>query len=182
MDDAQIAALTSAEAGAELARMTAVTNPPPPIAPSTAADARRRLDALTTDAAWGKRFLAGNMAARSEFADLSARVASGDHIVDALAGTAPPQQEFETTVDGALPRRVVAEVVADMRENGISDGAIEQALRGTKVTRVEFEATRQLQRIKHSDPIWTKNLLSGGVQEKREHMLMSIILSADIAE
>jgi hypothetical protein len=174
--------LSPVEAAAKLAAMSAAASPPPPIEPATAADARRRLDALAGDQAWGARFLAGDAEARREFGELSALVAAGDDAADAINGTAPPPQVLETTVDGALPRHAVNDFIADMRAAGISDDSTAQAIRGDSVSRQEVEAVRQLQRMRHSDPEWCKRLLSGGAAERREHTLMSIVLSAPIKD
>jgi hypothetical protein len=174
--------LSPAEATAKLAEMTAAANPPPPIAPSTAADARRRLDVLVADAVWGKKFTSGDAEARRTFAELTAKAAEADDVAQALDGTAPPQRVLETTVDGALPRHVVAEAVADMRAAGISDAAIAQAVRGDPVSRQEAEAVRHFQRMRHGDPEWCKRLLAGDYAATREHKLMAIVLSAPIKD
>jgi hypothetical protein len=171
-----LSALSPGQASAKLAEMT----PPPPIVTATAADARARLDVLTKDQAWGKSFLDGNAEARRLFAELSAQVAAGDDVQQALDGTAPPQQVLETNINGSLSRRVVAEVVADMRANGLSDGVIWEAISGKPVSRAEFEAVKQYQRAKHGDPEWVARFLKGGYAERREHMLMSIVLSSEI--
>lgn len=176
-----IATLSPAEATAKLAEMTAAASPPPPLAPTTATDARRRLDALSGDKAWGKLFLSGDMTARREFADLSAMVAAGDDVADAIDGKAPPPQ-FETTFGGEQPRRVVNEVIADMREAGLSDAAIGEAIRGDPISKQEVEQVRQMQRMRLGDPDWCKRLLAGDYAARREHILMSIVLTAPIKQ
>src|SRR5262249_45793188 len=100
----EIRAMAPEEAGARLADMAAEANPPPPIAPATAADAKRRLAVLQKDATWSARFLEGGAEQRKEFAALVAKVAEGDSAVDALNPS--PSEEFTIplTKGGELPR------------------------------------------------------------------------------
>lgn len=172
--------MTPAEAGARLAEMAAAASPAPPLAPTTAADARARLDVLTKDAAWTGRFMSGNVEARREFAELTAKVAGGDDVADALDGAPMSERLFETTMNGALSSRVVNEVVASMRELGISDGAIEEQLRDKPVTRSDRAATEAFRNMRHGDADWCKRLISGDAAAKREHILMCSILSREV--
>jgi hypothetical protein len=177
-----LSALSPGQATAKLAEMSAAASPPPPIAPATAADARARLDVLTKDQAWGKSFLDGNADARREFASLIEQVTAADDVQQAIDGTAPPAQPLETNINGSPSRRVVAEVIASMRQNGIADDVIAQTLRGDPVTRAEFEAVKQYQRARHGDPDWVSRLLKGGYAERREHELMNIVLSSEVRD
>src|SRR5262245_38855518 len=59
----EIRGMTPKEAGAALEQMKAAK----PVSPATAADARKRLDALSRDATWGQKYIAGDPAARAEF-------------------------------------------------------------------------------------------------------------------
>ncbi len=66
--------------------------------------------------------------------------------------------------------------------NGVSDGAIGEALRGDPVTRAEMAAVQAFKNMRHGDPEWVSRLLKGGYAERREHELMSIVLSSEIRE
>ena len=123
----------------------------------------------------------GDADARRQFAELTAAVAAGDDVADAIAGKEAPAQILETTVGGELPRRHLADLVADMRRDRILDGAIAEAIEGSPVTRAVAEAARQFQRMKHTDPDWCDRLLRGEYSAVREHKLMCIILSSPIA-
>ena len=173
--------LTPAEAGAALAAMDAGANPSPP-AVQDAQDARARLDLLSRDATWANRLFNGDVAARKEFDDLVAASAAGDNVDDAIAGIEEPAPIFETTTGGQLPRRVVNEVIASMRDAGVSDGAIGQALRGDSFSREEVAAVTALRAKLHGDADWVKRLLSGDYAAKREHLLMSIVLSSPVSD
>jgi hypothetical protein len=162
--------------------MSAAMAPPaPPLEPATASDARRRLDLLTKDPSWGAKYLGADPAARREFAELHEKIAAGDPVADAIAGTAPAAGEFETTTDGQLPRHALAQTVASFRELGLNDAIIEQALKGGGETPESIAATRVLLNQRKSDPAWRERLLAGGMSERRELQLMSIILAGEPA-
>jgi hypothetical protein len=174
--------MTPAEAGAALAKMQADASPPPPLVPATAADARARLDILSKDKGWADRLFAGDVTANREFKDLTALAGSADDTAEAIAGTTSPQPLFETTTGGQLPRRHVNEIVASMREAGLSDGAIGEALNGGKVTRAEMAAAKAFKNMRHGDAEWVKRFLAGSYAERRENMLLSIILTSEIKD
>ena len=70
-------AMSGAEAGAALAKMTAeFRGAPPSDKPTTPAKAQSRLNQLTADKAWADRLAKGDVAARREFTELTAQVAN----------------------------------------------------------------------------------------------------------
>jgi hypothetical protein len=97
-------AMTPEQATAALAQMQTATNPPPPVVPVDAQDARARLDALSRNPSWAQRLFSGNVEARREFNELVAKAAGGDDVGDAIAGIVEPAAPlFETTANGELP-------------------------------------------------------------------------------
>jgi hypothetical protein len=185
--DPAIASMSPAEATAALAAMGTASNPAPPIAPpiapATAQEERAQLNALARDSTFAAALFGGDRAARAQFDRLVQLKNDADVVGDALAGVDQPQpQIFETLAHGQIPARDVKAVIEDMRLAGISDGSIEEALRGTPVTAREYAAETALQASKHGDPLWVKNFLAGNYAEKREATLMSIVLSSPIAE
>jgi hypothetical protein len=182
MDDATISSMSPAEATAALNAMETANNPAPALVPQDAQDARAQLNLLSADPNWSRALFAGDRAVRDQFEKLTKMVSDADVVGDAIAGIEEPQQIFETTTGGQLPSRAVKAVIDDMRLAGISDGSIEEALRGTPVTAREYAAVTALQAAKHGDPVWVKNFLAGNYAEKREATLMAIVLSSPIAE
>jgi hypothetical protein len=177
--------LTPDEATAALAKMQTDLHPPAPIKPEDAQGARQRLSDLSKDATWTKQLFAGDPAATKTFHELVALSESGDAVGDQLAGIVEPSETqpiFSTTVDGEWPRRVVTEVVSDLRSAGLGDQAIEQAVNGGSVSRAEFLAAQSLQSTLHSDADWRARFLAGDYQAKRDQLLLSVILSCEIAE
>jgi hypothetical protein len=155
---------------------------PPSVTPNVAATARAKLDGLTSNAEWAGKYLAGDVAARHEFADLTAAIAAGDDVSAAINGTATAPPAMETVFDGQLPSRATADVVNLLRENGLSDGAIGEAFNGAKISREVAEQARQLQRMRHGDRDWVAQLLSGDHAARREQLLLSIVLSGEISD
>jgi hypothetical protein len=177
--------LTPAEATAALEKMQAEMHPLAPIAPQDAQGARQRLGELSKDASWTRQLFAGDPVATKTFHELIALSESGDDVGDRLAGIVEDpatQPIFSTTVDGEWPRRVLTEVVSDLRSAGLGDQAIEQAIYGGSVSLAEFQAAQSLQSALHSDPDWRARFLSGDYAAKRDQLLLSVVLSCSIAE
>jgi hypothetical protein len=148
---------------------------PTPVPPS----ANAQLDSLVHDPAWAKRFFDGDPAARTQFNDLTGKVAAVRDDVDAaIAGTAiAPSPLVETVVDGELPFHARSAVIEGMRATGLNDATIAEALKGEPVTRVEVEAAKRYQAMRHADPEWVSKLLKGDWQARKEQLLLSIILT-----
>jgi hypothetical protein len=171
-------------ATAKLEAISAALHPAPPASPTTPTEARARLDHLTTDKQWAAKFEAGDADTRREFDTLTALVAEarpGDRLDDVLAGTATLPL-IETVTAGQLPTIKLMSAVDGLREAGISGDAIRQAVNGVKVSRIEYEAGKQLHAQRVSDAEWRKRLLAGDASARREMTLMSIVLSSEIAE
>jgi hypothetical protein len=175
--------MTPAEAGAKLQEMAAAANPPPPLVPEDRQDARQRLDLLAKDASFAARLFNGDVATRKIFDDLVAADANGDPIGDILAGIEEQSPRvFETTQGGELPPRHVAEVIKSMRESGLDDRSIEQALRGIPVTRAELALTKAFESRCRGDADWCRRLLSGDFAARRDLVLMSVIFNSPVAD
>jgi hypothetical protein len=178
-------ALTPAEATAKLQQMQEALHPPPPPNPTDAQGARQLLDKLTKDSSWAAALVRGDPQANKQFADLTKMVADADDVRDRLAGIVEPETGtpiFETTIDGQWPRRVVAEVVTDLTAAGLDPGSVEMAINGGTVSAAEFRAAQALQSTLHSDPNWRERFLANDYTAKKQQLLLSVILSCEIAE
>jgi UDP-N-acetylmuramyl pentapeptide synthase len=140
------------------------------------------LDALSADPEWSKAFFAGNPDARAEFSRLTAQVAAGNPTADALAGAKPAETfEFETTVAGELNTRNRADAVAGLRELGLDDATVTQALDGAPVSAQEVAMAKMMKVAKLSDAAWTDRWLKGGLLERSEMTKINVILSGAAA-
>jgi hypothetical protein len=175
--------MTSAEVAAKLAGMDAAIHPPPPLIPQDAQDARMQLDLLSRNASWAESLLKGNVETRKQFDELVAKAAGGDDTADMVANIVeltPPL--FETTANGELPRRHVEGTIAALRDAGLSDGAIEQAVNLPPISRTEFMAAQAFQAKLHGTAEWRSKLLSGDYEATRQHNLLCVLLSSPIKE
>jgi hypothetical protein len=175
--------MTPAEVAAKLAGMDAAIHPPPPLIPQDAQDARMQLDLLSRNASWAESLLKGNVETRKQFDELVAKAAGGDDTADMVANIVeltPPL--FETTANGELPRRHVEGTIAALRDAGLSDGAIEQAVNLPPISRTEFMAAQAFQAKLHGTVEWRSKLLSGDYEATRQHNLLCVLLSSPIKE
>jgi hypothetical protein len=175
--------MTPDQATAALAAMDAAIHPPPPVVPADAQDARARLDVLKRDASFANALFSGSIAARKEWDELTAKAAGGDDVGDAVAGIvelAVPL--FETTANGELPRRHVEGAIAALRDAGVNDASIEQAINLPPISRAEHAAAVAFKNMRQGDADWVKKLLANDYTARREHTLMCVLLSSPIAE
>jgi hypothetical protein len=175
--------MTPAEVAPKLAGMDAAIHPPPPLIPQDAQDARMQLDLLSRNASWAESLLKGNVETRKQFDELVAKAAGGDDTADMVANIVeltPPL--FETTANGELPRRHVEGTIAALRDAGLSDGAIEQAVNLPPISRTEFMAAQAFQAKLHGTAEWRSKLLSGDYEATRQHNLLCVLLRSPIKE
>lgn len=190
MTDVPIHEMSPEQATAKLAEMQAAhdarTAPPVPTdKPTDAAGARARLDHLTADKSWSERYLKGGVDETREFKELTAIVASADPAVRldrVLAGEVHNNSVIETVSGDELSTSKLAIVVEGLREVGISDEAIKEAINGGKNSAVIHRATQELKTKLFGDQAWVKRYLEGGQAERRQATLISIILSGEVAE
>ena len=179
----QIYAMTPEEAGAALAAMDRAIHPPPPVVPQDAQDARATLDLLSRDAAFARELFSGSIEARKRFDELVAKSAAGDSVGDAVVGIVEPAVPlFETTANGELPRRHVEGAIAALRNAGLNNASIEQAVNLPPISRAEFMQAQALQTRLHGTAEWRGKLLSGDYEATRQHNLLCVLLSSPIAE
>ena len=175
--------MTPDQATAALAAMDAAIHPPPPLVPQDAQDARAQLDLLTRNPSWAESLLKGNVETRKQFDELVAKAAGGDSVSDAVVGVVEPVEPlFETTANGELPRRHVEAAISGLRDSGLNDASISQAVNLPPISRSEFMAAQALKAKLHGTAEWRGKLLSGDYEATRQHNLLSVLLSSPIAE
>jgi hypothetical protein len=150
--------------------------PAPAAPPATPAEAATRLTALKADPKWTSALLAGGPAQTREFHSLHELVAKGDSIDQAMSGVLPAG----IIRDGA---QVEMTGTAEMlRELGIRDDIIREALQGPTETKAWYDETARWKKDAMSKPEWVKRLMSGDVEARRHLMLANIILTGGIKE
>src|SRR5262249_23707667 len=100
----------------------------------------------------------------------------------AIAGIVEPETAsgFQTRVAG-MSRHNLADFVTDLRSSGLDDAAISQAVNGGTVSLAEYRAAEALQSTLNSDPALRARFLSNDYTAKKQQLLLSVILSCDIA-
>jgi hypothetical protein len=159
--------------------------PAPPDKPTDAAGARAKLDALTADKSWSERYLKGGVNEAREFKELTAMVASADpatRLERVLAGEIHNNSVIETVSGDELSTSKLAIAVEGLREVGISDEAIKEAVNGGRNNAVIHRATQELKTRLFSDQAWVKKYLEGGAAERKQATLIAIILSGEVAD
>jgi hypothetical protein len=183
MTTEQIYSMTPEQAGAALKAMDAAIHPPPSVVPQDAQDARQQLDLLSRNASWADSLFKGNVETRKQFDELVAKAAGGDDVADAVVGIVEPTTPlFETTANGELPRRHVEGTIAGLRDSGLNDESISQAVNLPPISRAEFMQAQALKSQLHGTAEWRSKLLSGDYEATRQHNLLSVLLSSPIAE
>lgn len=151
-------------------------------APTTASEAAALLNARTADPAWSGKLMAGDLAIRKEFNDLSTLVASADTAEEALAGK-HSQSFVWTGENGQLAPQQLARGIEVLRgEMGLSDAVIAQVLAGedAPVTRAEHDAAKRLLAQRQNDQGWTEKLFKNDADVRREFALISVILNSTV--
>jgi hypothetical protein len=96
-----------------------------------------------------------------------------DPIAALIAGRPAPN---EVKVAGATTSREMAIAIAQLREEGITDGQLHQLLTDHPATPEEIAAVARLQAQLHGTREWVAKLLAGDAEAKREQLLMSMVL------
>jgi hypothetical protein len=98
-----------------------------------------------------------------------------------LAGTAE-RPMIETVTDGQLSTGKLMSAVDGLREVGLSDDVIREAINGGKNSAAIHRATQELKTKLFSDPAWLKRYLDGGAAERKQATLIAIVLNSEVAE
>jgi hypothetical protein len=179
----QARSMTPEQATAQLAAMDRAINPGPSVVPVDAQEAKQQLDMLSRNASWADSLLKGNVETRKQFDELVAKAAGTDSVGDAVAGIVEPVTPiFETTVNGELPRRHVERTISALRDAGLNDESISQAVNLPPISRAEFMQAQALQSRLHGTAEFRSKLLSGDFEAVRQHNLLCVLLSSPIQE
>ena len=142
-----------------------------------------QLDMLSRNASWADSLFKGNVETRKQFDELVAKAAAANDTEDMVAGIIEPAAPlFETTANGELPRRHVEGTIAGLRDSGLNDASIAQAVNLPPISRAEFMAAQALKAQCHGNAEWRSKLLSGDYEATRQHNLLAVLLSSPIAE
>ena len=159
-------------------------HPPPSVSPGGCSRRPRQLGLARQRNTCGLQSLfQGHVATRRSSTSSWPRLAGGDDVGDAVAGIIEPSTPpFETTANGELPRRHVEGTIASLRDSGLNDASIEQAINLPPIIRAEFMQAQALKCAALWHGEWRSKLLSGDHEATRQHNLLCVLLSSPIAE
>lgn len=144
--------------------------------PTTPEGAHARLAELTGNAAWGAKLLAGDTAVKAEFTTLSTIIAGPE-------AAAPTAEQLAGRSERASNDANTREFIRSTRESvDVSDGVLAQIIGGEKVSKAEFDAAKAWKSRHFADEGWTKRLLAGDAEAKRDWFNCSVILSSNVKE
>lgn len=133
---------------------------------ATPASAHSRLGELTATHEWRDRLLAGDVAAKTEFQNLTTKIAGNDPadtgVIDAAMAGAVPGRDLPTT-EG----RQMASIADWMRGLGISDPVIREHLEGKGVSPVEMKLVEAWKQRQMSDKGFVAKFLANDAEAKR---------------
>jgi hypothetical protein len=149
----------------------------PPAPPANAAEARTRLDALLVDKDRGAKLLAGDAEVNREYRELRAKADNpdpADTVAVAMSGNVGEVPDSEVAL--------MANTAGMLREIGVRESIIEETLRGHVVTEQEYKLVETWKARQMRDPVFVKNFLSGGAEERQKMTLAAIVLSGGIKD
>jgi hypothetical protein len=148
----------------------------------TPPQAAAKLADLMNSAEWREKYLSGAGPAVRSYNELAQKKSEGadrlDKIVD---GTAEPPW-FETTTGGQITTRAAMQTAEQLKNFGLNEAAVKQALAGTPVSRQEFDAVKDLRADRMGNKEWAAKLLSGDRETTKEFTLMNVVISNGFRE
>jgi hypothetical protein len=100
---------------------------------------------------------------------------AGDQLDKIIAGTAKVEP-FETTTGGQISTYNAMQTAAGLREIGLTDSQIKQALAGKPVPKAEYDAIKTMRSDRLGNQEWTAKYLKGDAQARREMALMNTVI------
>jgi hypothetical protein len=172
-------------------RLAAMSTAAPAVDPTTPANvaamtphqAALKLDELLKNSDFQKRYLTGDGPAAKQYHDLAAKKAEAgaDRLDNIVRGTAEVR-ELETVIDGELSTQKLIQAAEHMKNFGLNEATVKQALTSAPVSRAEYDAVKTLRGELMADKDFTSALLAGNPVAVREFTLMNTIVANGYAE
>jgi hypothetical protein len=150
------------------------TEAPPPVPPSTPAEATARLELVKADPKWTEALLSGGPAQTKEFHDLHALVAKGDGVDMAMAGVMQPgiiQDSGHMEMMGTA---------AMLREMGFNPKQVRETLEGKPASQADIDIATTWKAQNMNSREFVTRLMSGEPEAKRLLRAANIILTSPV--
>lgn len=139
------------------------TPPAPPSSPTTVEAARERRDAIIADKAAGAKLLAGDVSLVTEWQVLNQMIADATpegRLSNAMAGV-PAGGIEHTSAENPLSTSQLYSAVKGLREGGLSDAVIKDAVLGTPITQEQHDAFARFKKQCMADRAWRTRYFAG---------------------
>jgi hypothetical protein len=150
---------------------------------------RARLQELQSDPFHLNKLVGGSNAARDEEQALRSNIAIAESKLEAERLDAAKRGEkidlpalIETTTDGQLPMREMLTAVTDLRDLGLNDVCIDEALNGSRNPPAIIAEAKERLAARLSDPEWVRKLNAGDRATRKELTLLHIVLASTPTE
>ncbi len=150
---------------------------------------RDRLAELQSDPYHLNRLVAGSAAARAEEQALRSNIAVIESQLESTRQDAALRGEkidlpalIETTREGVLPQREMLTAVTDLRDLGLNDACIDEAINGARNPPAIIAAAKERLEARLSDAEWVRKLAAGDRATRRELTLLNIVLNSTPSE
>ena len=140
-------------------------------------EAGAQLDGLIANPEFRSKLLAAGAAETRQFHELMAAKSGGENKLDKIIAGTAEMPLMEATTNNELSTHKIATSVSDLREVGLSDDEIKQAVTGAPVSKAEYDAVKRLHADRLGNPEWTAKLLKGGATERLELTRMQVVLA-----
>jgi hypothetical protein len=137
-------------------------------------EARTQLAGLMTNKDWGAKLIGGDANTVQQYRGLIDMAARTDDstIAAAMSGSIGEMPDSQT--------KVMADTANMLREIGIPEGAIGQALKGDGVSEQEFKMAEAWKARQMKDPEFVKKYLNGDPEAAEKMTTANIIISGGI--
>jgi hypothetical protein len=148
----------------------------------TGKEAQAALDARVNSKVFYNRFMRGEMQATRDWKTLHEVLDAdpGNPKLDAILDGSAKIPIMEITSGFGLQTRNLMEVVQGLKDKGLSDDTIRQAVNGVTITKAEHDGIELMRKQLTGDAEWGKKLLAGDFEANRQMTLMNIILNCDV--
>jgi hypothetical protein len=140
-----------------------------------------KLDQLMSNPEFRQSYLAGNgPQVREAHALMEAKIADtagADARLDQIVAGTAIVEIGETTTRGEISTWNAMQTAGWLRDIGLSDPQIKQALAGKPVPRAEYDAIKTLRSDREGNKEWAAKYLAGDAQARREMACMNMVIA-----
>jgi hypothetical protein len=163
--------------------MTATALEMPDLGAMTSAEASAKLSELQADPTWRDNYLRGNGPERRlNDALIERKLADADARLDRIVAGTEAVPEFETVANGELTTHKMMQAAEQLKNFGLNEATVKQALTGMPTSKAEYDAVRLLHRDMVADREWAAKVLAGDPAAVREMLAAATVIANGYVE